>query len=59
MMVCQMRALARELWPEEFGGKPDLAIVKEPTPVKESPRQRPAIFALGPMEERRRRAAQG
>jgi hypothetical protein len=31
-----MRALVRELWPDEFDAKPKLTIVKEPAPVKEA-----------------------
>ncbi len=27
-MVCQMRALIRELWPDEFGAKPKLTLMQ-------------------------------
>lgn len=27
-MVCQMRALIRELWPDEFAGKPELTLIQ-------------------------------
>jgi hypothetical protein len=55
---CQLKALLNEKWGPVESGKPKLAIVKEPAPVKEPAFERPAIFALGPMEARRR-AAQG
>ncbi|TPG08300.1 hypothetical protein EAH88_11745 [Rhodanobacter glycinis] len=56
MLVCQARALIRELWPDEFAGKPKLTVVKESAVVKKPTHQRPAIFELGPLEARRRAA---
>lgn len=50
--MCQLRALLNEKFGEVESAKPKLAIVKEPAPVKELPSQRPAIFALGPLEKR-------
>lgn len=57
-VVCRLMALARKKWPAEYAGKPKLVVVKEPAPIKEPAHQRPEIFALGPIEARRR-AAQG
>ena len=28
VMVCQMRALIRELWPDEFDTKPELTLIQ-------------------------------
>lgn len=57
--MCQLRALLNEELGKVESAKPRLTIVKEPAPpAKEPASQRPAIFALGPMEARRR-AAQG
>jgi hypothetical protein len=56
--MCQLRALLDEKLGKVESAKPKLTIVKEPAPVKEPAFERPAIFALGPMEARRR-AAQG
>ena len=54
--MCQLRALLDAELGKVESARPKLAIVKEPPLVKELPMQRPAIFALGPMEERRRAA---
>lgn len=55
--MCQLRVLLNEeLGPVE-GAKPRLEIVKEPPPAKELAQHRPEIFALGPMEARRRAAS--
>ena len=56
VVVCRLMALARKKWPKDYAAKAKLALVKDPAPVKEPPIQRPAIFALGPMEARRRAA---
>lgn len=37
MMVCQMRALIRELWPDEFGTRPKLEIVGKPVAKRATP----------------------
>ena len=47
--------LQKEFGPVE-SATPKLRIVREPTAVKNPASQRPAIFALGPIEARRRAA---
>jgi hypothetical protein len=54
--MCQLRALLNEELGKVESGRPRLVVVKEPAPVREPTLQRPAIFALGPMEARRRAA---
>lgn len=47
--------LQKEFGPVE-SATPKLTIVKKPAPVKKPSMDRPAIFALGPIEARRRAA---
>ena len=54
--MCQLRALLQKEFGPVESARPKLVIVKKPAPVKKSAIERPAIFALGPMEERRRAA---
>lgn len=54
-MVCRLKALVRETWPERFTARPKLTLVGAGT--KDSASKRPPIFALGPIQSRRHTAS--
>lgn len=55
--MCQLRALLDEKFGKVESARPKLVIVKASAPsfVKDPPMQRPAIFAAGLIEGRRKR----
>lgn len=54
-MVCRLKALVRETWPERFTARPKLTLVSNSP--KDSSNKRPPIFALGPIQSRRQTAS--